>query len=188
MPVARAPNALRPQRQHQDLILVAGMRMASTRRKLRDCRHHDRRGPRAAANHPPEGMAVGDLRQAPRRRRDAVGTDAGPTRRHAAGSYEVFDARADPARCPDPSRGDLFFDFEGDPMFHVGDSEPLGPGVPLGRPSGRAARWRARTSFWPLWARRRRWQEREALVAFLDRVAAHPSAAPRHARLPLRAV
>ena len=82
---------------------------------------------------------------------------------------EVFDPKPIQA-LPAPSPGDLFFDFEGDPMFHVEGSDRWGLeylwGVqPARRPDGKHA------DFWHLWADDPA-EERVALVEFLDRVAA----------------
>ena len=63
---------------------------------------------------------------------------------------------------PDPDKGDLFFDFEGDPLW-TADGRELGPGVPVGR-----ART-PRDGFRPLWAHDRA-SERQALVDFLAMV------------------
>ena len=73
-------------------------------------------------------------------------------------AYEVVN----PKRCldlPPASPGDLFFDFEGDPLW-TADGRSLGSGVPV-----RGAR--RRQEFTPFWAHDRL-EERQALRDFLD--------------------
>lgn len=77
---------------------------------------------------------------------------------------------------PEPTPGDLFFDFEGDPIHHEPGSERWGLeylwGVQTARkPDGSLG------EFWHLWADDRM-QERAALVTFLDTVAALRQAYP----------
>lgn len=151
---------------HQDLVLVANMRMAQ-REKLRAAGITTVAGLAAADTCPPDlgaatfhklrAQAAMQLRQ----------LDA-----EAAGTPEVFSEVFDPKpilSLPAPSPGDLFFDFEGDPMFHVEGSDRWGLeylwGVqPANGPDGEPA------EFWHLWADSPT-EEREALTTFLDRVA-----------------
>ena len=89
-----------------------------------------RRGRRAARRH-----GAGDLRQAPRPGGAAVQPDAGRRGRARRVRADVDSAPKTLALLPAPSDGDLFFDFEGDPLYDEGDPEPDRARVPLGRAS-----------------------------------------------------
>ncbi|MEH3138625.1 MAG: TM0106 family RecB-like putative nuclease [Mycobacterium kyogaense] len=140
-------------RAHDDLLLVAGMRV-SQRARLLDAGITT---VRQLAAH--EG-AVPDL--APR----AVGALTGQARLQLADRvdgkppYRVVDPQ--PLMVlPDADKGDLFFDFEGDPLWTVDGHE-----------WGLEYLWGVLTvgdEFSPLWAHTRA-EERAALVAFLDMV------------------
>ncbi len=78
-----------------------------------------------------------------------------------------------PAQLPDPSPGDVFFDFEGDPMWR--ESDPAGPATPLGEARDDAGleylfgclTHEDGERFVPFWAHDRA-QERAALVNFVE--------------------
>lgn len=161
--------------QHDDLLLVAGMRM-SQRRKLKTAAVpiHTIAG-LAAATEAPDGFssrtfaklqAQATLQQA-QMLSELEGTPVV--------YYEVFDPK--PLRAlPAPSVGDLFFDFEGDPMFSAGDDGRWGLEYLWGVLRARQADG-ALGDFWPLWADDRE-QERAQLVTFLDEVGAVRTAHP----------
>ena len=170
--------------EHQDLLLVANMRMTQRaqaagrrdphRRRARRGRARARRAWRPGTFAKLRAQAALQLTQL------EAEAAAGPS------LHEVLRPQAASWRCPAPSPGDLFFDFEGDPCSTTRASEPLGAGVPLGRPAGTAPDG-AHGEFWPLWAHDRDRGARSAgRVPRLRRGGA--SRAPGHAHLPLRAV
>ena len=146
--------------ENQDLLLVANLRMTQ-RRKLKDAGIHTV-ADLAAATVAPAGMGSGTfatLRAQAALQLIQLGT--------GKVSHEVHNPQALEA-LPAPSAGDLFFDFEGDPMFGAGGAGRWGLeylwGVLRARtPDG------ALGEFWPLWADDRD-TERIQLVTFLDEV------------------
>ena len=155
----RCPECTLQVRAHDDLLLVAGMRV-SQRARLIDAgittvdvlAAHD--GP-VDGLHPRIRTGLGAqarLQRAPR-------VDGKPP-------YEVVDAQPLMA-LPNPDKGDLFFDFEGDPLWtddgtHWGLEYMFGV---LGSGTGPMAR----DDFHPLWAHDRA-EERQALKDFLAMV------------------
>ncbi len=151
---------------HRDLLLVAGMRL-NQRTRL-----HDGGITTIDQLAESEGL-VADIAEATL---DGLRDQA---RMQVAGGdglrYRVHDPRG-LAGIPEPDAGDIFFDFEGDPLY----SENGGPdwgldylfGVVEHAPGGGDG-----TVFRPFWAHDHA-EEREALRAFLDyateRLAAHP--------------
>jgi predicted RecB family nuclease len=150
-----------------DVILVAGLRM-DQRRKLRDA-DIATMADLAAAETPPPGMA----RAAFDKLRDQATMQwtqlqGGPD---AAVAHQLTsDAAKTLALLPAPSEGDLFFDFEGDPLYDEGDPSRVGLEYLWGVMD-------SHEEFTPIWAHS--WQEeREAFHTFLDLVkearAKHP--------------
>ena len=94
---------------HDDLLLVAGMRVSQRARlidagitTMTELAQHDGRGARPAGAHRHRAERAGRLQIAPR-------VDGKPP-------YEVVDPQP-LMLLPDPDKGDLFFDFEGDPLW-----------------------------------------------------------------------
>ena len=142
-----------------DVGLVAGVH-ASTRRRLVAA------GVRTVADlaertHPVEGVQP-DALEAMRSQARLQLTEPTPERPLA---YEVHD-RAPLRRLPAPSDGDVFFDFEGDPMWQEGSETGWGLEYLFGCLTTDEGE-----RFTPFWAHDRA-QEREALIAFVDWVAA----------------
>ncbi|GAY16115.1 TM0106 family RecB-like putative nuclease [Mycobacterium sp. shizuoka-1] len=151
----RCPECEAQVREHDDLLLVAGMRV-SQRSRLIDAgittvaqlAAHDGPVPELAARALDSLRGQARLQLAPR----------------IAGKppFEVVDPQP-LMLLPDPDRGDLFFDFEGDPLW-TADGTDWGLeylfGVLGTRPDG---------DFQPLWAHDRR-GERKALKGFLELV------------------
>ncbi|MEO8107661.1 MAG: TM0106 family RecB-like putative nuclease, partial [Actinomycetes bacterium] len=114
--------------QTQDLLLVAGLRM-DQRRKFREQGLHTVADLAKATEHP-TGMAQGTFDKLTAQARLQVKQlDAGQD----ADGYpnEVFFELTDfsavtLATLPAPSPGDIFFDFEGDPMYNEGNPETWG--------------------------------------------------------------
>ena len=143
----------------RDLLLVAGMR-GPTRARLLDA------GVRtleelAAHEGPVRDVRTSTLERLRAQARLQLAQDRDPD--HAV-SWELVDADA-LRLMPPPSAGDLFFDFEGDPLWHERGSGDWGleylfgmVEVESGRPAFRA-----------FWAHDRA-QERAALVRFVDHV------------------
>lgn len=152
----------------QDLMLVANLRRTQ-RRTLKDAGIHTV-ADLAQATIVPVGMAAGTfatLHAQAALQLTQLETDKVSHEVHSPQALEAL---------PAPSGGDLFFDFEGDPMFGAGGAGRWGLeylwGVLRARtPDG------AFGEFWPLWADDRN-TERNHLVAFLDEVvsirAVHP--------------
>lgn len=150
-----------------DVLVVAGLRV-DHRKKLRAA------GVRTldelvASTTPPPGMphavferlhAQARLQQ---RQRDA---GPGPDGRPEV-SYELV-SPTHLAMMPPPSPGDVFFDFEGDPLYHEGDLSEWGLEYLWGVMEAPAP-GQSRGTFLPWWAHDRA-GERDALVAFLDYV------------------
>ena len=105
----RCPECTIQVREHDDLLLVAGMRVSQRARlidagitTMTELAHHDGPVPELSARTVASLTAQARLQIAPR-------VDGKPP-------YEVADAQ--PLMVlPDPDKGDLFFDFEGDPLW-----------------------------------------------------------------------
>ncbi|MCS5734061.1 TM0106 family RecB-like putative nuclease [Herbiconiux daphne] len=141
---------------HADLLLVAGIRVTQ-RSRLIDA-GITTIDELASSSGPVPGMADSTVETLRDQARMQVAGRSGL-------AYRVFDASA-LAGLPRPDAGDIFFDFEGDPLY----SERAGPdwgldylfGVIEHAPGGG-------TSFRPFWAHDHA-EEREALRRFLDYV------------------
>ncbi len=175
----RCEHCTRAVAEHRDLLLTAGLSVR-TRRALRE--RHGVRTVDELAVLPDRGLpaAVRRLRDQAAMQTGRGGADGaveypkdGGTRRVA---YRVT-SREPLRRLPAPDAGDVFFDFEGDPLWQ----DPRDPaswgleylfGVVEQPPAPGAA-----PVFRPFWAHSRA-EEREALRAFLDYVA------ERRARFP----
>ncbi|MDT5292828.1 MAG: hypothetical protein QOF88_7717 [Mycobacterium sp.] len=149
----RCPECATQVRAHDDLLLVAGMRVSQRARlidagvsTLHDLAGHTGPVPELAARTVKTLTAQARLQVADR-------IDGKPP-------YEVLDAQ--PLMVlPDANKGDLFFDFEGDPLWTVD-----------GREWGLEYLWGVLTTtdeFHPIWAHDRP-RERDALVEFLAMV------------------
>ncbi|MGV8873613.1 MAG: TM0106 family RecB-like putative nuclease [Rhodococcus sp. (in: high G+C Gram-positive bacteria)] len=147
---------------HRDLVLVAGMR-GSTREKL------------LAA-----GIATVDELAESTRTVDGMSTRTAANLRAQAAlqvrqehsgdaEFEIFDAEA-LGVIPEPDPGDIFFDFEGDPLWAEAGSTDWGLEYLFGV-------YTADGDFLPFWAHDRA-QERGALIEFLDYVSARRAAYP----------
>ena len=147
-----------------DVILVAGLRMEQ-RKKLRAA-GITTVSELAAATAKPAGMATGTF--------DSLRAQAVlQLQQMASGdvSYELTAGAGEALpKLPAPSPGDLFFDFEGDPLYDEGDPSRVGLeylwGV-LDTDEHYTARWAHS------WA-----EERAAFVAFMDDVAARRATHP----------
>lgn len=152
----RCPACEEQVRTADDLLLVAGMRI-SQRAKLLDA------GINTLAELAEHTGPVADL---PARTLDKLIAQAKLQVRQRDTGTPQFEV-ADPqplALLPDPDDGDLFFDFEGDPLW-TADGTEWGLEYLFGvLEAGRAGTFR------PLWAHDRR-DERQALVDFLALVA-----------------
>ncbi len=144
--------------ERDDVLLVAGMRMTQ-RAKLRDA------GVKTVAelavrNEPVPQMSEKTLSTL--RSQAAL-----QTRQPDAGTvdYDLFNPAA-LAAIPPPSPGDIFFDFEGDPMWQEPGSTAWGLEYLFGCVDPIAG---DDPAFTPFWAHDRR-QERRALIDFLDYV------------------
>jgi predicted RecB family nuclease len=146
----RCPECAIQVRKHDDLLLVAGMRVSQRARlidagitTITDLAGHHGPVPELPARTVASLTAQARLQLAPR-------LDGRPP-------FEVTDTQP-LTLLPDPDKGDLFFDFEGDPLWTAdgGDwgLEYLWGVLDVGG------------SFQPLWAHDRE-SERQALVAFL---------------------
>jgi uncharacterized protein len=164
-----------------DLVLVAGMRM-DQRRKLRAA------GIRtlddlAAAEQAPASISSatfaklqGQAALQHQQREDERASDQDePGRSHVR--FELLETAAETfAQLPEPSSGDLFFDFEGDPLYNEGDLERWGLEYLWGTMAAPAAGETA-GEFTPLWAHDST-GERVALAQFLDCVVERRKAHP----------
>jgi uncharacterized protein len=158
-----------------DVLLVAGLRM-DQRKKLRAAGCTTIRQ-LAGAVSAPAGMSMatfGKLRAQARLQVAQMDAGSDPDGRPLV-SHEVCGTKYLEG-IPKPSPGDIFFDFEGDPMHNEGDLEQWGLEYLFGvmeAPVGGAPAGR----FLPLWAHSRT-EEREAFVAFMDYVADRRKAQP----------
>lgn len=144
--------------ERDDLLLVAGMRMTQ-RAKLRDA----------------GVMTVADLAvrtepvpQISEKSMSALRAQAALQSRQpddGTVAFDVFNPAA-LAAIPPPSPGDIFFDFEGDPMWQEPGSTAWGLEYLFGCVEAVAG---GQPVFTPFWAHDRR-QERQALIDFLDYV------------------
>lgn len=150
-----------------DLVLVAGMRMP-TRRRLIDA------GVRTVADLAARVEPVPDVRERTLERlrqqaRLQLAFDAHP---EAGVISEVVDPR-ELHRLPRPSDGDLFFDFEGDPLWAERGSSVWGLEYLFGMVEVDGAE----PSYRAFWAHDRR-DEKAALIAFVEFVEARRGAWP----------
>ncbi|GAA4477608.1 TM0106 family RecB-like putative nuclease [Rhodococcus olei] len=141
----------------RDLILVAGLRSTQRDKLIRG--GITTIDALAAADRPVEGMSArtfeslrGQAAVQVRRRSD----DDPP-------AFELIGGGAALAGIPAPDPGDIFFDFEGDPLWAEGDSPEWGLEYLFGVMESDG-------TFRPFWAHDRA-QERRALLDFLDYVA-----------------
>ncbi|MGC0369723.1 TM0106 family RecB-like putative nuclease [Microbacterium sp. SLBN-111] len=147
---------------HRDLLLVAGMRPVQ-RDRLRAGGIHtiDALADAPAA---PQGMSVDtfvSLRTQARLQLESPAGDGGAGE-HVVPTFEVVAPKA-LGVLPRPDHGDLFFDFEGDPLYTEGDREQWGIDYLFG--------WvDTRERYGALWAHTFD-EERTALERFLDMVA-----------------
>lgn len=149
---------------NNDLFLVAGMR-ADQRRKLR-ASGVETVEQLAASKDRPQDMAEGtfqnlQLQAELQWKQSQTGADQV--------LYRVIPSAGDTfSRLPKPSAGDLFFDFEGDPLFEGDTSDHVGPDH-----LGLEYLWgilHANGNFEYHWADNEK-EEKAALVAFMDLVA-----------------
>ncbi|OII13082.1 hypothetical protein BIU97_03970 [Curtobacterium sp. MCBA15_009] len=151
--------------EHRDLVLVAGMRLDQRTKLIRQgVRTIDDLADRTTAV---PGLSRGTQDRLVRQARLQVDSEDGPrdARRTGAAAvprFEVLDPRALDA-IPAPDAGDVFFDFEGDPL-HTEDGVYWGLDYLFGLVDDQAAF----TAFWAHTIR----DERQALVDFLAFVAA----------------
>ena len=148
----RCPECTTQVRAHDDLLMVANMRVSQRARlidagitTMTELAQHD--GP------------VPELPAQDRCSADRTGPSAGRAadRRQAA----VRDRRTQPLNLlPDPDKGDLFFDFEGDPLW-TADGAHWGLEYLFGRAGGRR-------TFRPLWA-----HDRPQRASGLPRLSGH---------------
>jgi uncharacterized protein len=158
----RCPECSIEVREHDDLLLVAGMRVSQRARLIdadvttvRQLAGHDGGVPELSARTVTALTAQARLQTAPR-------VDGKPP-------YEIVDPQ--PLMVlPDHDKGDLFFDFEGDPLWTV-DGREWGLEYLWGvlTMTGLAGSPAATDEFRPIWAHDRP-SERNALVEFLAMV------------------
>jgi uncharacterized protein len=173
----RCPECEAQLREQQDLLLVAGMRVSQRARLIEagittvsELAQHDGPVPELPARAVAALSGQARLQIAPR----------------VAGKppFEVVDPQP-LMLLPDPDKGDLFFDFEGDPLWTADGTDwgleylfgVLGTGGQERSDRGKRTGGQERSDrgklsdgdFRPLWAHDRR-QERNALKAFLDLV------------------
>lgn len=146
--------------QADDLVLVAGLRM-DQRRKLRAAGILTMGDLAAATSRP------GDIGQSTFDKLRAQAAIQWSQRHAGEGApvvFEMLDGAAEALpRLPAPSAGDLFFDFEGDPLYDEGDPSRVGLEYLWGI-LGTA------DDYTPIWAHD--WaEEREAFVTFMELVA-----------------
>jgi uncharacterized protein len=149
----RCPECEAQVREHDDLLLVAGMRISQRSRLIdagittvAELAAHDGPVPEIPARAVTALSGQARLQRAPR-------VDGKPP-------FEVVDPQP-LMLLPDHDKGDLFFDFEGDPLW-TADGTDWGLEYMFGVLG-------AGGEFKPLWAHDRR-QERKALKSFLDMV------------------
>ncbi|MFC8303533.1 TM0106 family RecB-like putative nuclease [Specibacter sp. NPDC057265] len=156
-------------REHQDLLLVHGMGTAQ-RRKLRQ------RGITTVAGlaelpAPPSGPLV-RLRDQARMQLGLEPTaHAAPTANAAAAGSLKYKVLETISKLPEPSPGDIFFDFEGDPLWQDSQDgswglEYLFGSIEAPPAGGTGAAANAALKFTPFWAHSRD-GERAAFEAFL---------------------
>ena len=160
---------------HRDLLLVAGMRQTQ-RRALREAGIQDLDA-LALSDSTPPGVAkatFAKLRAQAALQRQQLDAGPGPKGQEQV-SYEVLEKPASLAMLPPPSAGDIFFDFEGDPLYQEDDPRVWGLeylwGVieaPIGDAEPEFRAW---------WAHDRV-EEKQAFVAFMNYVAARRAAHP----------
>lgn len=112
----RCPSCTEQLEKHDDVLLVSGVRV-SQRRKLNDAGIHTVADLARASDRVP-GMAqatVAGLRAQARLQRGELGEQHGDVR------IEIHTPAA-LAQLPEPNPGDIFFDFEGDPLYQDADS------------------------------------------------------------------
>ncbi len=159
--------------EHRDLLLVAGLRM-SQRKCLRDA-GASTIDDLAAMSVPPDAMVKATFEKLAAQARLQVqqldtSTDDGL---HVV--YELVDDGTALGSVPAPSAGDVFFDFEGDPLYREADPTVWGLeylwGVTEAPVGGQPPQYRS-------WWAHDRVQERRAFVEFMDyladRRARHP--------------
>jgi predicted RecB family nuclease len=149
----RCPECALKVREHDDLLLVANMRV-SQRARLIDAGVTTRHG---LAEH------TGTIPGVPARALDTLRTQARlqcAPRVDGRPPFEVADTQP-LMLLPNPDKGDLFFDFEGDPLWTAGGQD-WGLEYLFGVLD-------ARDEFYPLWAHDRA-AERRALQEFLELV------------------
>ncbi|QTX05700.1 TM0106 family RecB-like putative nuclease [Agromyces archimandritae] len=165
----RCPTCALEVEAHRDVLLVAGMRVTQRARLM--AAGIATIDDLAASTGPVDGVAAATLEglraqarlqlRAEHPAMDAVAPPAPP--------FEVRDPQAF-AAIPDPDAGDLFFDFEGDPLYTEGDGSDWGLDYLFGMVD-------AAERFTPIWAHDFA-EERLALERFLDfvmrRRAEHP--------------
>ncbi|QIX27927.1 TM0106 family RecB-like putative nuclease [Nocardioides sp. JQ2195] len=145
-----------------DLVLVARLRM-DQRRRLKSVGIHTM-GDLAEAETGPSGMAGSTFAKLRAQARLQVqGAAEGET------LHEVISQQA-LRSLPEPSPGDLFFDFEGDPLFNEGDPDRWGLEYLWGVLTSPDHPSQPR-QFMPLWADDHT-AEKDQLIAFLDDVVA----------------
>ncbi len=151
---------------HRDLLLVAGMR-PSQRERLRAA-GITTIDELAASTGAVPALAASTLESLRDQARMQAAPPAGLPRSGGL-VYRVYDA-APLGALPEPDEGDIFFDFEGDPLYTEGDGHDWGLDYLFGLvehdpllPGG--------TVFRPFWAHDHA-EEKRALVAFLDHVTA----------------
>lgn len=149
---------------HRDLLLVAGMRPVQ-RERLR-AGGIDTIDALAAATQAPPSMSVdtfASLRtQARLQLESPAGVPGADVPAHAVPTFEVV-APKSLGVLPRPDHGDLFFDFEGDPLYTEGDGEHWGIDYLFGWVDSREV-------YGALWAHTFA-EERAALERFLDMIA-----------------
>ncbi|SFR74280.1 uncharacterized protein SAMN04488591_3342 [Microbacterium azadirachtae] len=161
---------------HRDLLLVARMRPVQ-RARLR-ANGITTIDDLAAAAEAPEGMSAETFEALRAQARlqlaamtaEAAAVEAGEAEAHPVPPFEVVSAAAI-GMMPRPSRGDLFFDFEGDPLYtEPGEGQPWGLDYLFGWVDD-AEQYSA------LWAHDFA-AEKRALLDFLDFVSARRAAHP----------
>jgi predicted RecB family nuclease len=156
-------------KESQDVILVANLRM-DQRRKLRAARIFTL-SDLTTATVPPPGMSMEAFAKLRAQAALQLAQDnAGPDelgQPHV--TYELTDSAPTVlAGLPAPSEGDLFFDFEGDPMYNEGDLSRWGLEYLWGVMNA-PAEGQSSGTFMPIWAHDSG-QERPAFIEFMELV------------------
>ena len=160
--------------EHRDLLLVAGMRMSQ--RKLLLDHGASTIDDLAAMTEPPPGMVGATFdRLAAQARLQVRQLNATPPGADPVVLHELVDGGSGLARLPAPSPGDVFFDFEGDPLYREADPAVWGLEYLWGVIEAPADGGAAPFVCW--WAHDRR-EERRAFVAFMEYVAARRAEHP----------